>query len=420
MRICCLAIVAVVLSSCGLVEIGGNGGGKHEVWTGPGQGPGGTGGSGGKEKSVCYITGFDYPDGYDWKADPESGSVKCSLVVFADMVPVMKVPVGESYETGSDPDMHRIIGGHLYTDWSTGSETVIKKDGRLLFRYPGREMICGMLVDGDDVHTIGLDRGGAGFTYRKNGEVLLERKSGYLFEHLRIDSAGISFAFCEPVGSGASVQGRYYNVLGGVVSQVAVRDDVKAVHDIICRDGEVSYIASLVGINEPVVVSGGQMSTLDLPPGAKMPACRFVGSGDEVLYVEGIFTMEGMPVTGGLWRGGSIFKLFDPGYTASSLCTWDDGICCVLSSAAADMPGLIFRFGEIYPMPDGYAMMGNCPIASVNGILYVGLSSLSGMRPAVWKDGSVEALDINGYISSIYVDGVTHPMKGCATSLGLR
>ncbi len=26
MRICCLAIVAVVLSSCGLVEIGGNGG----------------------------------------------------------------------------------------------------------------------------------------------------------------------------------------------------------------------------------------------------------------------------------------------------------------------------------------------------------------------------------------------------------
>ena len=43
MRICCLAIMAVVLSSCGLVEIGGNGGGKHEVWTGPGQGPGGTG-----------------------------------------------------------------------------------------------------------------------------------------------------------------------------------------------------------------------------------------------------------------------------------------------------------------------------------------------------------------------------------------
>ncbi len=42
------------------------------------------------------------------------------------------------------------------------------------------------------------------------------------------------------------------------------------------------------------------------------------------------------------------------------------------------------------------------------------------MSPAVWKDGSVEALGINGYISSIYVDGVTPPMKGCATSLGLR
>lgn len=415
-----MAFLVAILPSCGLVEIGGAGGGKHDIWTGPGTGAGtgtgtGSGGAGDKGKYVCYVTGFDYPDGYDWKADPESGIVKCSLVVFADMVPVMKVPVGEKYEVGPDPDMHRIIDGHLYTDWSTADETVIKKDGRLLFRYPGREMMCGFIVDGDDVYTLGQDRGGGGFTYRKNGEILLERKSGHVFGHLRSDDAGISFAFCEPVGSGSSVQGRYYNVLGGSVSQVAVREDVRNVFDVICRDGQVSYIASLVGIPEPVVVSGGKMEALDMPSGTRMTACRFVDAPGDLSYVEGILSSDGLPVTGSIWRNGRLYRMFDPGYTASSLCAWEDGICCILSSASGNMPAMIMRFGEISPVPDGYAMMGYCPIAVVNGILHVGLSSRSGMRPALWKDGNVNELDINGYISSIYVNGAIPPMRGCAT-----
>ena len=46
------------------------------------------------DRKRCYITGLDYPDGYDWRADSENGTVKCSLVVFTDGRPVMKVPVG--------------------------------------------------------------------------------------------------------------------------------------------------------------------------------------------------------------------------------------------------------------------------------------------------------------------------------------
>ena len=42
----------------------------------------------------------------------------------------MKLPVGEEYHISPDPDMHRVIEGHLYTDYSTDKETIIKKDGQ--------------------------------------------------------------------------------------------------------------------------------------------------------------------------------------------------------------------------------------------------------------------------------------------------
>ena len=89
-----MAIVAglVLVMSCGLREIGEPQ--KSEgIWKGPGAEikPGG---SGTAKRAVWYVTGFDYPEGYDWMSDPEAGSVKCSLVVYANAVPMLKVPVG--------------------------------------------------------------------------------------------------------------------------------------------------------------------------------------------------------------------------------------------------------------------------------------------------------------------------------------
>ena len=64
--------------------------------------------------------------------------------------------------------------------------------------------------------------------------------------------------------------------------------------------------------------------------------------------------------------------------------------------------GVIYRSGEFHTMPTGYAVMGPDTIKSIDGILYVGLSSLDGGKPIVWKDGVVDTLNINGYISAIY------------------
>ena len=396
-----MAMALMASVSCGLQEIGGDESGKDDVWLGPGVGISqGTAES--VRKTVWYLTGVDYPEGYDWRADAEVGTVKCSLVVYANGVPMMKVPAGDAYETSSAPDMHRVIDGDLYTDYSSDSTTVIKKNGKLLFRYPGREMMVGMAVDGDDVYTLGQSRSGRGFSYRKNGELLFEHPSGRLFDHFEKSASGCSFAYSEEISLSERIVERYYIYSEDSVRQIAVREDVKKVWDVIITDGDVQYLASLVGISNPVSVSGDDsMTALEVSQGSSVRSCRFVHGMPDV--VEGVVRQSTGVMTSYIWRSSAVDTMFPLGLMVSSMCSWDDGICCTLTRQK-EGAGMISRCGELFQVPVGYSVMGASPIAVVDGILHVGLTSSIEGRPAVWKDGEVHPLDFNGFISTITAD----------------
>lgn len=396
-----MAMALMASVSCGLQEIGGDESGKDDVWLGPGVGISqGTAES--VRKTVWYLTGVDYPEGYDWRADAEVGTVKCSLVVYANGVPMMKVPAGDAYETSSAPDMHRVIDGDLYTDYSSDSTTVIKKNGKLLFRYPGREMMVGMAVDGDDVYTLGQSRSGRGFSYRKNGELLFEHPSGRLFDHFEKSASGCSFAYSEEISLSERIVERYYIYSEDSVRQIAVREDVKKVWDVLITDGDVQYLASLVGISNPVSVSGDDsMTALEVSQGSSVRSCRFVHGMPDV--VEGVVRQSTGVMTSYIWRSSAVDTMFPLGLMVSSMCSWNDGICCTLTRQK-EGAGMISRCGELFQVPVGYSVMGASPIAVVDGILHVGLTSSIEGRPAVWKDGEVHPLDFNGFISTITAD----------------
>lgn len=396
-----MAMALMASVSCGLQEIGGDESGKDDVWLGPGVGIS-QGNAESVRKTVWYLTGVDYPEGYDWRADAEVGTVKCSLVVYANGVPMMKVPAGDAYETSSAPDMHRVIDGDLYTDYSSDSTTVIKKNGKLLFRYPGREMMVGMAVDGDDVYTLGQSRSGRGFSYRKNGELLFEHPSGSLFDHFEKSASGCSFAYSEEISLSERIVERYYIYSEDSVRQIAVREDVKKVWDVIITDGDVQYLASLVGISNPVSVSGDDsMTALEVSQGSSVRSCRFVHGMPDV--VEGVVRQSTGVMTSYIWRSSAVDTMFPLGLMVSSMCSWDDGICCTLTRQK-EGAGMISRCGELFQVPVGYSVMGASPIAVVDGILHVGLTSSIEGRPAVWKDGEVHPLDFNGFISTITAD----------------
>ncbi len=395
-----LSLLTAAAVACGLEEVSRRpDGGAGDVWVKPG------GGGGSDDSPVTYITVFDYPEGYDWRKDPERGTVRCSLVVYADGSPVMKLPVGDAYEVSSDPDMHRMAGGHLYTDFSTDSQTVIKKDGKEIMRYDGREMICGLVADGDDVYTLGHPRSGEGFSYRKNGEVIISRSRGRSFGRLhQAADSSIRFAFSEPIAADGGELERYYVSTDGKVSQTAVREDVKKVWDVVSYGDEVCYLASVVGISSPVLFSRGDMKAMNMPESSKLLTCSII-CDDESLYVEGLYFRDGRPLTSGLWKENGEMYMFADGMTASSVCMGGDGVCCVLNSPSPLKQGIIYRCGETYSMPSGYASVGGSPAIVIDGILHVGLSSLSGAHPLIWKDGETDMLRINGFISTISTHG---------------
>lgn len=392
-----LIIAAALAASCSLNEVDNSERpSRNEIWenTSYGKDSSDTG------RKVCYMTAMDYPDGYDWRVDTEKGSVKCSLTVFADEIPIMKIPVGDEYEISSEPDMHRMIGGHIYTDYSTDSETVIKKDGKEIFRFDGREMILDAYVSGQDFLTLGCPRKGNGLTFRKNGTAVFQKNNAVPFNKMLTKNNGISFAFREIVESGNDELEKYWLFQDSEVRQIAARDDIQKVWDIIIHNGEVCYIADIVGIDQPVLVQGETLKVLDTPERMQIVMGRMF-SVENAIATELIYTYNHVFYSSGIWVGSEQYWMLNFGTTISGLCTWENGIYCMFNSNSEKGGGLILRCGEALNAPEGYTMIGNNPICVTDGILRIGLSSLTGEKPIIWKDGITSEIDINGYICTL-------------------
>lgn len=394
-----LFCAAVTLASCGIQQIDGpvtRQPSNNGVWGGFSDT------SSGSEtlRSVCYVTAIDYQKGYDWRSDSFPESVKCSLVVFADGVPIMKVPVGEAHEVSAELDMHRIVKGHLYTDYSTETETVIKKDGRPLFRYEGRESLCGLEVIEEEVYTLGQNRAGNGFSFRRNGELILQRGTGSLLGVLQNENDNLCFAFSDTVLNAEGEAGRYYLAVNGKVSQVAVRDDIKTVWDVAVCNGNPVYLASLVGLASPVIVDGETIISLNLPSGSSLISCRLINTEGE-FWVNGVCRNSNGVLYDVVWSDNEIQTTFPTGKTMASLKVVGGEVYGVMNPSGKGQ-GQIYRCGESFGMPYDFRMMGESCAKVIDGIYYVGLSAIDGRKPVLWRDGEIDSLRVNGYISSIY------------------
>lgn len=179
MTMLALAIV-VVASFCGCDKVT-DGRSKYSAlgyggWGQPADDGGG--GPSARRDTTILVSGVVFKDGYDWRSDTLYKKADGYLVLLRNGEPVLSLKAGSGNGISLDPDMHHLIGGHLYTEYAGTDKTIIGMDGDILFSYYGREMLCGLLVEGKDVYTLGADRGGDGFTLRKNGTEMLSRREG--------------------------------------------------------------------------------------------------------------------------------------------------------------------------------------------------------------------------------------------------
>ena len=174
-----------------------------------------------KLDTAVFMTAVSFPDDYDWRRDTSLGNVRGSIELYRNGEKMVSVPAGPGSRVSLDPDLHHLVEGHLYTESCTDNETFIGKDGEVLFSYPGRELLCGLLVENGDVYTLGQNRSGAGFSLRCNGKEILSRKDGFIAVHmsdnpdyptgaLYRDSGHLYFSYWEP---GLSGNGRFWDIM---------------------------------------------------------------------------------------------------------------------------------------------------------------------------------------------------------------
>ena len=358
----------------------------EDVWTGPGANKGNN-----EMEAVCYVTGIDYPAGWDWTdTSKDAETAKRSLVVLADGVPMLKLPIGEGHEVSADPDMHKVIDGHLYTIFCNDTHTSIRKDGKAFLKYEGAENIRGIVVDEENFYTLGVLRNGGGFTYRKNGELILERRAGNVFERLHIDSGKICFAFCQSVATSEGSTERFYMVRDGRQQVVEFDEDVSVVWDMMSHEGKNCALVSSGPWKTSELIVGEERHVVGIPQGGEMLSCRLFSSGKDIC-VEGLFSDN----EGNL--------LFETGRSVTAVYATETDICCILNPDVENPEGIIFKNGVITKMPEGYTCRGENPLTIHDGQLYIGLTSMTGGEPLLWKEGTTSTLKLNGPICTLSI-----------------
>lgn len=164
--------------------------------------------------SHVYVTGVEFPDGFDWSSGEtlhDSPDVSALLFLMVDGKRIAEYPVGQKSGISPEPSRHRCIEGHLYTDYADDAGTVVKKDGQDIFRYADPEDLVSFLKCGEDIYTLGtpVQDGSKGLCLRKNGAVLYSSRYAVLISPLHVDRDTLCFSFCDG--------DRYYMYSGGDV-----------------------------------------------------------------------------------------------------------------------------------------------------------------------------------------------------------
>lgn len=353
-----------------------------------------------------YVTGVEYPEGYDWKADSDYGYVACTVFLMKDGERIVELDVDDRDMVASDADMHRCFGGHLYTDYSTESETVIKKDGDEMFRYPDRELICGFQVIDDDVYTLGMPRTGDGWTYRRNGKLMMVKTAGYLMTGLEVDNGELWFAYVDPVATSDGVRNRYYIVRDGNASPVGTGEDVECVDDILLHGGTVYYTARLAGIPGHVMYRGDSVYSVDAGSARETSDCRIHYDGGSVIYISGKKCFDIIGDMCSLWKNFRLDFNYQSGTEVQEYYVDGDEISYIMLDTGQDPERLsIFdrtSFLDLGGAEEDYIFLGPSCGYSGEGHLYVALHPRSAdIFPALLVDGQLETYGFNGYFTSV-------------------
>jgi len=337
-----------------------------------------------------YISGVEYPPGYDWVRDTAHSSVSAEILLFKGAREILRIPAGKPWS--ADPDSHRISGGHLYTFAHGGGCTVIGRDGEEILRFESEESIRGFAVDEGRVLTLG-QRPGGGFAFRVDGKPVFFADEGYIRGSL---------------DRGVPRSGALYSNGGHWCFSYILDGEIHLVED--NREREIPPLDNM----KDVLLLGGNLFAMCLQK-ESLNYLVYAGLGTRLMnYMPGIRNPEalcGLVADDGevrmLLRDGGLTYVWDirtPGVKEVS--TRPLELYPVRGGADAVVYLSGGRVVETVPgkLPEGsYSLVsGACAMVS-GGSFLLGLSGLEGSPNMIVRGGEAAPLAFNGPITSIAI-----------------
>lgn len=371
-------------------------------------------------KTELVVTGLEYPESYDWNR-PETATGAPDIVMYRGDKLVLRIPTGDGYSVSEDLDMHRYVSGHVYTDYSSDTHTIVSRDGLELFRYQGRERIVLLTEHDGHVLTLGEARDGRGFSSRVDGVPVFIGFDGSVFQNAGVSPGGeLRFFYRLPVNSTSGVTYLYYAVVGADCVMIELPSD----------------IVEAYGFAFPETPSSSAAEETDAVGGIKVLCRRSVQDVQDATQME-IFDVdagEGKPVrASGFFssvRAGTVLSdaapllaVFSVSSLFSSRTAVYSGARCWQEWSRSDIPTGFRHLGDsvagirksLYgsgvdilcngyvrdTLPKGYTTMTGAALCCTSRGIKVGMTSTSGGRAILWNEGKVDSLMFRGIVTSV-------------------
>ena len=352
----------------------------------------------GSGQEYCF-TAVSFPAGYDWRRDSLFGGVTASVRLYRNGICVLEVPTGEL--ACADADMHHFLNGHLYTQCRTAGHTVLARDGEEILRIRGEEVLAGLLPGEDKEYTLWQNRNGKGFVLRYGSDTLLFRSrgniAGSLREHHNLESGALRFLLGKPAFL-YRLEGEWYLASG--TSDTRIHPPAGTVLDIRLMDGECCYFCQDNDGQTAKMTWRGMTQDLSRSGYRYLNSGRIYEADGEPFCTAGLRQIStGKSYYGVSGRSGNLDLIEGTAVVPVSLsaqriymgCTQDGRIFyCSPDNGYNWLEGRYYSFALSPGIWDGET-------------LTLALNPLeNGLKPALWRNGTIEDVDINGFISGVY------------------
>ncbi len=346
-----------------------------------------------------WLTAVRFPDGFAWDLDTCAVDGEVWIDLYRDGEMVRSQPAGASVH----PDMHRYTGGHLYTDWSTDTETVLSRDGAELFRFEGREAIRGFLVREDGIHTLGQDRDGSGFTYRIDGRTLYRSETGAVLGGPDAPGAAggaltefgedVFYVCCLP-----SERGKEYHVMRNAERYQSFPTSEWTL-DVLFSGGKVSRVLSKP--RSLVLEVDGKETRLPLN-GREVCLWSRLAAWEEDVVALVCAQAAGAKRFFLQTAGGKSFTPFS-GETVSDVLSDGERMGWTVTDGRGDLLRVRWSDGGVTEGTGGFLVSGRCALLR-GGRLFLALTGRDGAPNRLQEDGVHTDIPFNGYFTSVTVE----------------